>query len=119
MKTPEGWYTLLERNPASHYTLSVRVSYPNADDVKRSLAAGVITSEVGERLSAQIAAGEAPDQGTQLGGDIFIHGNPRSFVNDWTEGCISLSDREVRDVYRLADRGTPVLILPGVLDVAP
>ena len=32
-KTPEGSYTLDRRNPSSDYFLSIRVSYPNSDDV--------------------------------------------------------------------------------------
>jgi murein L,D-transpeptidase YafK len=49
-QVPEGFYELSAFNPTSSYLLSMRVSYPNAADKKRS-------------------------GGKDLGGDIFIHGN--------------------------------------------
>ncbi|MDR3212649.1 MAG: L,D-transpeptidase family protein [Azoarcus sp.] len=48
-QVPEGFYHIDRFNPASHYHLSLGVSYPNAADRIRSRAA-------------------------DLGGDIFIHG---------------------------------------------
>src|SRR5690242_10372952 len=52
-RTPEGTYTIDGRNPRSAFHLSLRVSYPDAQDKARAEEAGV-----------------AP------GGDIFIHGQP-------------------------------------------
>ncbi len=52
-KTPEGDYTIDGRNPGSSYHLSLRISYPNAQD-----------KDYAERL------------GRSAGGDIFIHGQP-------------------------------------------
>ena len=49
-QVPEGFYEISQLNPASNFLLSLRVSYPNAADRKRSNA-------------------------RDLGGDIFIHGN--------------------------------------------
>lgn len=52
-RTPEGVYRITLKNPNSRYHLSLRLSYPDAED----------------RAAAR-AAGEPP------GGDIFIHGTP-------------------------------------------
>lgn len=90
-KTPEGSYTIDRRNPDSLFHLSLGISYPNAED---------------------IAFAEA--QGKKPGGDIFIHGGPRLFVDkrgpDWTAGCISVSDREIREIYAMVPNGTPIEI---------
>ncbi len=92
-RTPEGRYTIDRRNPDSDYHLSVGISYPNPDD--RQYAAAV---------------GRAP------GGDIFIHGAPRPGRDrsgpDWTAGCISVSNREMEDIYAMVRDGTVIDIYP-------
>lgn len=90
-KTPEGTYIIDRRNPNSAYHLSVGVSYPNANDRIRALAAG--------RLP---------------GGDIFIHGDSRGPKSqaDWTAGCIAVTDAEIEDIYAMIRDGTVIQILP-------
>lgn len=112
MRTPEGWYTVAHRNPRSSYYRSLAVDYPNFDDVMRGVEDGTIDHAVGNRLVAAINAGKLPAQSTALGGDIFIHGNPRGWTNDWTGGCVAVQNRDMDVLYRLGDPGTPVLILP-------
>jgi nucleoside-diphosphate-sugar epimerase len=48
------------------------------------------------------------------GRDIFIHGTPRPFarVDDWTAGCIAVTNREMRLIYAMVQDGTPITILP-------
>ena len=94
-KTPEGAYRISHKNPKSRYHLSLGISYPNAQD--RAHAA---------------AQGKAP------GGDIFIHGAPpasvrgRNVPDDWTAGCIAVSDREIEVIYSMIKPGTPIYIYP-------
>jgi murein L,D-transpeptidase YafK len=93
-KTPEGVYQINGRNPGSLFHKSLRISYPNAAD--RAFAAR---------------------QRRSPGGDIFIHGQPnRSPVKrlgwDWTDGCIALSNAEIREVWALVRDGTKVTIRP-------
>jgi murein L,D-transpeptidase YafK len=93
-KTPEGEYIINGRNPKSAFHLSLRISYPNAAD----------------RAYAK-AKGKSP------GGDIFIHGQPNSWfgptlTNDWTDGCIALSNDDIRLLWKQVDDGTPILIQP-------
>jgi murein L,D-transpeptidase YafK len=91
-KTPEGVYRISDRNPQSHYHLSLRISYPNAAD----------------RAFAK-QAGKSP------GRDIFIHGQPNgatleAITRDWTDGCIALSNRSIREIWGLVRNGTKVTI---------
>ena len=91
-KTPEGTYIIDRRNPNSSFHLSIGVSYPNEED--RAVAREL---------------GKSP------GGDIFIHGKPRKYrkmPQDWTWGCISVSDREIEDIYAMVKNGTPISINP-------
>ena len=87
-RTPEGRYFIDRRNPNSEYHLSIGISYPNASDIA-----------------------EAEAKGVSPGGDIFIHGTPRRFRragDDWTAGCIAISNSEMEDVYAMVRDGTPV-----------
>ncbi len=93
-RTPEGHYRINGRNPASAYHLSLRISYPNAAD----------------RAYAK-ARGRSP------GGDIFIHGQPNAWpgpaiARDWTDGCIALSNAEIKQLWDIVPDGTPITIRP-------
>jgi len=96
-KTPEGDYTLDRRNPSSDYFLSIRVSYPNSDDVL-----------------------EARQQGVSPGGAIMIHGQPNEpkysetyyRTQDWTNGCIAVSNSDMIDIWLMTDENTPIEIRP-------
>jgi hypothetical protein len=92
-RTPEGVYWIDRRNPRSEYFLSLGVSYPNAADVARARAMGV-----------------------DPGGDIFIHGEPirgawHRGKNDWTAGCIAVSNAEIEEIWAMVPTGTQVTIL--------
>lgn len=91
-RTPEGRYFVNRRNPNSKFHLSLGLSYPNARDA-----------------AAARANGKSP------GGDIFIHGRgdpSKRRGTDWTEGCISVSNREMDLIYAMVRIGTPVDIYP-------
>lgn len=92
-RTPEGAYWIDRRNPNSSYHLSLGISYPDPYDVA-----------------------EAALLGQEPGGDIFIHGRgklwKRSMPDDWTWGCIAVTDREMEDIYAMVGDGTRVFIFP-------
>lgn len=93
-RTPEGRYIIDTRNPNSAYHLSLRISYPNAQD--RAYAA---------------ARGRSP------GGDIFLHGQPNALPDgrvpgDWTDGCIALSNEQIEELWEAVNDGTPIEIRP-------
>ncbi|MBF9051193.1 L,D-transpeptidase family protein [Roseobacter sp. HKCCD9010] len=90
-RTPEGRYYIDRRNPNSDFYLSIGISYPNAEDRARAAELG-----------------ESP------GGDIFIHGTPRLFrgEDDWTWGCIAVTNAEIRQIYAMVNNGTIIDIFP-------
>lgn len=91
-KTPEGHYTIDKRNPRSTYHLSIGISYPNDEDRR-----------------------EAKALDKPPGGDIFIHGRVgwrgRRPGTDWTWGCISVSNKEMEEIYSMVALDTPIEII--------
>jgi len=96
-KTPEGRYLLDSRNPNSDYFLSIHVSYPSATDRR-----------------------EAQSNGLNPGGAIMIHGQPnvpsRSETyyrtQDWTNGCIAVSNSDMIDIWLMTGENTAIEIRP-------
>lgn len=86
-RTPEGRYRIDRRNPRSSFHLSIGISYPNTADVARAASLG-----------------KSP------GGDIFIHGTPKrnGRDDDWTAGCIAVTNDEMEDIYAMVQLGTPI-----------
>ncbi len=99
MRTPEGLYNLEYKNAQSRFHKSIKISYPNAYDIARAQLMGV-----------------------DPGGDIVIHGLPngmtdadvdaRMLSENWTEGCIAVSNAEMDEIWRLVDLDTPIEIRP-------
>ena len=90
-RTPEGTYRINRRNPNSQYHLSLGISYPNTDQVSAARAMGYTA-----------------------GGEIFIHGTPTRNIgdDDWTAGCIAVSNDEIEELYAMVNDGTPIFIMP-------
>ena len=96
-KTPEGKYLLDARNPNSDFFLSIRISYPDARDRT-----------------------EARDLGVNPGGAIMIHGQPNEptrseayyRTQDWTNGCIAVSNSDMIDIWLMTGENTPIEIRP-------
>ena len=94
-RTPEGRFRINRRNAASAYHLSLGLDYPQAEDIARARAGGY-----------------------DPGGDIFIHGQPNSrkgqatLRQDWTAGCIAVSDAEIEELWAATPNGTTVEIRP-------
>ena len=96
-KTPEGRYTINDRNPNSGYHLNLGVSYPNASDRRHAAALG-----------------KPP------GGDIKIHGLPNNMgklgashlLRDWTDGCIAVTNPEMDELFRAVIHNAVIEILP-------
>jgi murein L,D-transpeptidase YafK len=96
-RTPEGRYFLARRNTRSDFFLSIQVSYPNKDDELR-----------------------ARKNRWEPGGSIMIHGlpnvpkHPAAYYqsNDWTDGCIALSNSDMVEVWLRTQDNIPIDIYP-------
>ena len=91
-RTPEGHYVIDSRNAASQYHKSLHISYPSGEDGRRAARHGV-----------------------SPGGAIMIHGLPngKGFIgpahrlDDWTLGCIAVTDQEIDEIWNLVPVGLP------------
>jgi murein L,D-transpeptidase YafK len=96
-RTPEGSYRLTRRNTRSDFFLAIQVSYPNAADIQR-----------------------ARRNRWNPGGSIMVHGLPNSlrhapdyYANqDWTDGCIALSNADMVEFWLLTHDNMPIDITP-------
>ena len=96
-KTPEGKYYLDARNPNSDFFLSIHISYPDRKDRR-----------------------EAGELGVDPGGAIMIHGQPNDptrseayyRTQDWTNGCIAVSNSDMIDIWLMTGDNTPIEIRP-------
>ncbi|WP_460176150.1 L,D-transpeptidase family protein [Thermodesulfovibrio hydrogeniphilus] len=96
-KTPEGRYYIVGRNPNSNFYKSLKISYPNERDIEKAIRLGV-----------------------NPGGGIMIHGLSKNveylgkyhILDDWTEGCIAVTNEEMDEIWMLVAEGTPIEILP-------
>jgi hypothetical protein len=97
--TPEGRYRVLKKKDRgqSRYYRALLLDYPNAADR--------------ERFAAAQRRGEIP-RGARIGGLIEIHGEGGRGQN-WTEGCVALSNRDMDDLYARVGVGTRVTIVGG------
>ncbi len=99
-RTPEGRYKLDWRNPESRFYRSIHISYPNERDLARARA-----------------------QNRDPGESIMIHGSPawvpspewaRRWLHreDWTDGCIAVTNDHMDEIWELVEDGTPIEIRP-------
>ena len=109
-RTPEGIYSVCNRNPGSRFHLFLGLSYPNADDADSALRAGRISKAEHRQITEAIDAGRQPPWNTPLGGEIGIHGG--GTASDWTLGCIALENEAIEQLWETLSVGDPVLIQP-------
>ena len=94
---PEGSYKLTRRNSRSDFFLSIQVSYPNEQDMRN-----------------------ARRNGWQPGGSIMIHGLPNDprhgpdyyATQDWTDGCIAVSNADMVEIWMMTVDNVPIVIQP-------
>jgi murein L,D-transpeptidase YafK len=113
--TPAGEFYVCAKNPRSKFFLSLCLSYPNAEDAARGLAARLIGAGEYAQILAALRERKMPPQHTRLGGEIYIHGQPShprpGSPKDWTRGCIALDNVAMQELYERIDLGTPVSII--------
>lgn len=103
MATPTGLYAIIGDRWHERWEHFFLLDYPNAADARRYQVA--------------MAYGEIPVRGRSvaaIGGAVGIHGTDKPWLNregiDWTWGCISIDNENVRELGALVYVGTPVLI---------
>lgn len=95
--TPEGLYRVVEKKSGSltRYYKALLLDYPNARDRAR--------------FAEALRSGQIPE-GSRIGGLIEIHGDGGR-ANDWTDGCVAVSNSDMDLLYGKLTLGSVVAIL--------
>jgi murein L,D-transpeptidase YafK len=99
--TPEGTFKIVSKYPHKSWSKFIWINYPTADSWRKHKQAK--------------AEGRIPKDAS-IGGEIGIHGVPKgsdfmikTHVN-WTLGCISLTNKDIDEIYPFFDKQTTITI---------
>jgi len=105
LRTPEGFYTIVEKYYNPRWRWFLRLSYPNYYDRTRY-----------ETMLDQGLVPVINGHTRHLGGAIGIHGTDRPRFNrtrlNWTLGCISVDNDAIDELDQILPVGTMVIIKP-------
>jgi murein L,D-transpeptidase YafK len=114
--TPEGLYKITDIRPSKSFGYFIEINYPNLNDLGWAYYKGFISKEqLVVYLETFLANGKV--EHTPLGSKIGIHGGgvykKEKGKKDyfWTQGCIALEDRDLRDLLTRISEGQKVVIL--------
>lgn len=98
MKTPEGIYTINDRNANSSFHKNLGISYPNQTDIIHAKAHG------------KSAGGAIKIHGIKNGlGDLI---GKNHLLKDWTHGCIAVTNDEIDELFVAVVDNAVIEILP-------
>ncbi len=115
-KTPLGTFHIAWVNPDSRFTLFFGLDFPTVEHADRAYRERVIDSDTYHDLLDAALEHRIPPQDTFLGGRIGIHGvgdkdQRFHYAGNWTDGCIALTNQEIKKLARWIHIGTKVIIL--------
>lgn len=102
--TPEGMYKIIKKKPSgdSKYYKALLINYPNEEDL-------AIFND--KKRQGTIS------RNSRVGGLIEIHGDGGK-GDDWTSGCIALTNSEMDELYSHVPIGTPVTIIGSLMSLS-
>lgn len=102
--TPEGMYRVIKKKSGgdSKYYKALLINYPNEEDYAS--------------FNSNKRQGLIP-KNSRIGGLIEIHGNGGK-GDDWTAGCIALTDQEMDELFTKMSVGTPVTIVGSMMSLS-
>ena len=100
--TPEGMYRIAKKKADSGYHKALLLNYPNDEDYAS------FNSKKRQGLISK---------NSRIGGLIEIHGNGGR-GDDWTAGCVALTDRDIDELFSRVSIGTPVTIVGSMMSLA-
>ncbi len=119
-RTPEGEFYVCTMNHSKRFYKFIGLSYPGVKHAEYGLQDKIITPNEYALIKKAIEERQQPPWDTRLGGAVGIHGrmldsafSPQALSQqNWTDGCVALSNADIDEVYSVVSLGTPVTILP-------
>ncbi len=105
LRTPEGTFYVARKHPTSTFYRALVLGYPSRSHADKGLAHGLIDQTTHDRILASIRRCEEPNRGTGLGSLIEIHGEDMPGSNDWTHGCVAVTNNDMDELYEFAQVG--------------
>lgn len=99
--TPEGWFRIRSKNPASQYNKFMLLDYPNDTAYSRFTA----LKEKGAIPKTARIGGNVGIHGIWKGGDDMIE-----MGVGWTDGCVALRNSDIDELFSFVGIGTRVCI---------
>jgi murein L,D-transpeptidase YafK len=113
--TPLGTFRIARIDRHSRFGTFYGLDYPSADMAQRAFSEGIISRAELDAIIEALRQHRIPPQNTPLGGQLGIHGigsgDPGVHQDfNWTNGCVALSNRQIRQLSRWIHVGTRVII---------
>lgn len=102
-RTPNGLYAIIDNDPHPRWRRFMLLDYPSEEDYRR-YHQGITEGKIPGRKNG----------GPGLGGAVGIHGSDREAFNrakiNWTLGCVSLLNNDLKEFEKMVSIGTFVYI---------
>lgn len=116
--TPLGTYKIVNLQNSDRFHYFIHISYPSLLDTWYGYKNGIINADEFQSITAAIKNNDTPPQNTKLGGLIGLHGLGKTTdqkltihnSQNWTKGCIAMTNKQIDDLKKYARIGTKVLI---------
>lgn len=117
-RTPEGDFYICTKNDSKRFYKFLGLSYPGLKHAGQALQVGMITPRQYREIEQAHMERRKPTWETKLGGAVGLHGrmfeDPGVWTRrqNWTDGCIALSNADMDELFSIVSLGTPVTIIP-------
>jgi len=113
--TPRGVFHVSWIDRHNRYGTFFGLDYPSEGIARRAYAEGIISRAEFDTVIKALQQHRTPPQNTPLGGRLGIHGigrgDPRIHeAFNWTNGCVALTNPQIRELSRWVHIGTRVVI---------
>lgn len=113
--TPRGVFHIAWIDRHSRYDTFYGLDYPSTSIARRAYAEGSISRTELDAIIDALQQHRIPPQDTPLGGRLGIHGIGRGDPSiqkafNWTDGCVALTNPQIRQLARWVKTGTRVVI---------
>ena len=113
--TPKGTFHVAWIDYQSRFGTFYGLDYPSAGIARQAYVEGTISKAEFDSIIKALQQHRMPPQNTALGGHLGIHGIGRGDPSiqdeiNWTDGCVALTNRDIRRLSRWVNLGTRVVV---------